>query len=108
MPKWKLSFCFVPILALALAGRAEASCESQYRVSEDDSECLESSHSNSRWHAFNACWNHTIRVKVDIKNANDVTKDVAARNRASGTVDTSWGRRVRGVYCCSDYSSCNE
>lgn len=108
MPKWKLLFCLVPILALTLAGRAEAACESQHRVTPANSVCLVASNTKYTWTAYNDC-THTIRIKVDIASGTDVTKDLDADGRASGSLSSHWiwSPYVRGVYCCSDFSSCN-
>ena len=108
MPKWKLSFCLVPILVLVLAGRAEAACESGHRVAPADAACLTASHTKWTWTSFNDC-DHTIRVKVDIKNGTDKTKDVATRTHWTGSLSSSWvwSPSVRGVYCCSDFASCS-
>ena len=47
-------------------------------------------------------------MKVDVKNARDVTRDLAPNApRVGGAIETKWGQRIRGVYCCSDYSSCD-
>ena len=106
MKGWRLSFCFaaVAVLVLALAGRAEAACESQHRVSRADSECLLAYHSDSNWMATNDC-DHGIRLKIDIKDARDQTKDLGGDRSAAGAINTGWGVRIRGIYCCSDYSA---
>lgn len=105
-----LYFCFAAVLVLALAGRAEAACESQYRIPEENSQCLEESHGRGWYRAYNKCA-HVIRVKVDVANGSDVDRDVPAAGgqfgKVEGDIDTSWGRYIRSVTCCSDYSSCN-
>ena len=106
MSKRKLWFCLVPILTAALAGRVEAACDWQDRIALADSGCMTGSFNEGAWRADNVC-SHTIRVKIDVKNGRDKTKNVAANTSWRGNIDMSWGRRVRGVYCCSDYAGCH-
>ena len=75
MKGWKLSFCFAAftVLVLAFAGRAEAACESQYRVSVTNANCMRATWLPGEYWAANSC-SYDIKVKVDIKNARDVTK----------------------------------
>ena len=90
MKGWKLSFCFAAfaVLVLALADRAEAACESEHRVSDENSQCLEASHTAESYIAYNLCA-HKIRVKVDVKRGRDTTVDVPAAGSQYGRVEGS-------------------
>lgn len=110
MSKWKLPFYVVPILVLVFAGQAEAACESEHRVSEEDSECMSESHTDGWYRVYNQC-THIIKAKIDVANGTDVTKDVPAAasqyGKIEGTISTTLGRYIRAVSCCSDHSTCD-
>lgn len=107
-----MALCVVSVLAVALAGRADAACETSDRVQPADSDCLDAIHGNKYYTAWNFC-SHGIRVKLDIANGADSTFDMDGWSgsgpapKKEGSIDTSWWRWLRDVTCCSDHSSCD-
>ena len=134
-----MSVAIALIGIVAFANHADASCGSSKRVSAADSQCLEETHSDSRYTAKNHCL-HEIKVKIDVKGGSDSSENVGAATMqscedvrgpagervrrctteavatpgahivptsTSGTVSTSWGRKIRAVTCCKDYASCD-
>ena len=121
----------------ALANHAHANCGSSKRVSASDSECLAETHSNSRYTVTNHCLHEIkakIDIKNgsdktetvaaarlqsctqvgEYYNCTDVHIPEAAHwattltpTSTSGSISTSWGRKIRSVTCCKDYTSCN-
>lgn len=68
--------------AAVFAGHAHASCGTSVRVSAADSECLQESHTSSTYRAYNYCL-HQIKVKVDVKNASDKTRNISGGELAT-------------------------
>ena len=112
----KFWFCVVPVLTLALAGRAEADCEAEYWSS---GLCMGSSHTESTYTIGNVCA-HEIKVRIVVTPAgNDMLKTMDAAVHETqddgttvidavylrGTVST--GQTVQDIHCCSDHSSCD-
>ncbi len=122
---------------VAFAGHAGASCGSSQRVSASDSQCLWETHTNGGWTARNACLHEIktkIDVKGGSDKTKKISKalfqvctiirgepecfvsgdpDHASialgliTTRETGSIDTTWGRRIRSVTCCKDHASCN-
>ena len=125
---------------MAFANHAEATCGSSQRVSDADSQCMEETHSDSRYTVTNHC-RHDLRAKNHIKRGSDekITVGGAAlqacgdfligsgpytewrfqsTNHATpgteivptvvtGSISTSWGRKIRAITCCSDLTECD-
>lgn len=105
------------VLAIAVAATAadpvHASCESKYRVHEDDTPCFEGEWDNTEWNTktqgavHNLCAGRYIpkmKVKIDLRNRSDINIYLTQDKWAKGYGKMSG--YTRGQYCCHDYGPC--